>query len=78
MRNKNSKFKKESGFGGFQLPEVRGKKVEIVRLMYVFSLCSQTYRRMIKDLVYSQIWLNLARDNYHFSYKQKFFKKNTA
>jgi hypothetical protein len=26
MRNKNSKFIKESDFGGFQLPEVRGKK----------------------------------------------------
>jgi hypothetical protein len=26
MRNKNSKFKKECDFGGFQLPEVRGIK----------------------------------------------------
>jgi hypothetical protein len=45
-----------SYFGGFQSPEVRAKKkkVRIARpesFMW-FSLCSQTYRRMIKDLYF--------------------------
>jgi len=79
MRNKNSKFKKESDFGGFQLPEVRGKKSRNRQIdICNFHCVAKHIEGMIKDLVYSQIWLNLARDNYHFSYKQKFFKKNIA
>jgi hypothetical protein len=28
-------------------------------------------------LVYSQIWLNLLMDDYHFGYTAKFYKKNS-
>ncbi len=53
------KILRKSDFGGFQLPEVRKIKVKIkikiTRFIYIymwFSLCSQTYRRMIQVLYF--------------------------
>jgi hypothetical protein len=45
------KIQKSSDFGVFQSPEMREKKVVKITRFYVwFLVCSQDYRRMIKDL----------------------------
>jgi len=74
VKQKTKNWKKRERFERFKLSKVRGKKKEKknVRFIYVvFSLCSQTYRRIIKKIVfyfwfYSQIWLNLFRDDHQF------------
>jgi len=57
-------------FGGFQSPENEKKKKKSLYLDISFSGCSQNIEMMIKDLylfiVYSQIWLNLPRDDITF------------
>jgi hypothetical protein len=67
--NLNFKFQSRSDFQSFQLPKVENCKISCIW----FSLCSQKYKRMIKDLYFiflvdSQIWLNLHKDHHHISY----------
>jgi hypothetical protein len=53
----------------FHCPKVRKKNREKWPDLYIWSsVCSHEYRSLIKDLVYSQIWLNLPRDDPHSSY----------
>jgi hypothetical protein len=63
----NSKIPKKKGvFGGFQLPEVRGEKK--VKLMCDF-IVKPNILNYISFLFYSQIWLNLPKDDHQFSHK---------
>ncbi len=73
MCTQQRKTKKEFGVGtrdpsSFQLPEVRKKMLKSPYSYIWFSLCSQKYRRKIKDLVpffwgvYCLICPNLPRD----------------
>jgi hypothetical protein len=45
-----------------------------------FSMCNQTYRRMIRHLylISGLLWLNLSRDSCHFSYISKWMIINLA
>jgi hypothetical protein len=67
------------GIGGFQSPEVtpkrkKGKKIKFIRSVPLgFSIYSQNIQKRLNFLVtsylvYSQIWLNLCRDNHQFFY----------
>ncbi len=55
------------------------KNSKITRFLTWFLMCSQNIKRWLRIcisyLVYSQIRLNIIRDDCHFGYKQKFFKK---
>jgi hypothetical protein len=74
-----------SDFEGFQSPEEREKIIIIIIInkspdSYTWFpfLQPKIYRRMIKYFYfisgYSQIWLNLSRDDCHFWLKNKFPK----
>jgi hypothetical protein len=67
-----SKFENEVISKVFKSPEVRRKEKKVCQIsIFVFSVYSQKYSRMIKDLflIYSQIWLNVVhKDNCHFFY----------
>jgi hypothetical protein len=48
-----AKFRKLNNLEGFLLPEMKKEKVKIAKFhIFGFSLCSQRYRRMIKDLYF--------------------------
>jgi hypothetical protein len=59
---------------GFNGQKWGGKKASIARFLYIgFWLCSHKYRKSILNivtsyLIHSQIWLNLVKDDCHFSY----------
>jgi len=72
-------IQKSSDIEVFKFPEVRKKIVKSPDFYTWFLMCSQNIKRWlsicISYLVYSQIGLNIIRDDCHFGYKQKFFKK---
>lgn len=55
------------------------KKRKIVNLAFIHCVVAKHIERMIKRFVlyYSQIWLNLAKDDHYFSNKQKSPLKKT-
>jgi hypothetical protein len=67
------KFRSEMilGFNGQKWGKI---KASIARFLYIgFWLCSHKYRKLILNivtsyLIHSQIWLNLVKDDCHFSY----------
>ncbi len=82
IKNKNSrnlvkkwkfKFKKKSDFKGFQSSDVRKEEEKIERFLdLVVHFVAKNIERWLQSctlfLVYSQIWLNLPRDDCHFFY----------
>jgi hypothetical protein len=86
-KKRNSKIQKRSDdFGGFQSPKVRKfRKKERnncqIHILFSFHCVAKGWFKICTlFLVYSQIWINLPRDDHHFGYKQEFLlpKKNTA
>ncbi len=66
--NSKLKFWKISDFGGFQLPEVREKRVKNCQIcIFSFHHVAKHIEGWLKNftlfLFYSQIWLNLPRDD---------------
>ncbi len=52
MGNLRLKIRKRSDFGGFQSPEAREKKLKLPNSYIWFSLWSQKYQMIIKDLYF--------------------------
>jgi hypothetical protein len=71
-------IQKRSDFGGFQSPEVRkfrnkkGNNFQIHILFSFHCVAKGWFKICTSFLVYSQIWINLPRDDHHFGYKRDF------
>jgi hypothetical protein len=65
---------------GFLIAKTEKKKIKIAKSLNSGFQCVANiyiYKRMVQDLYLNSVfiaifWLNLPRDDYHFSYKQKF------